>query len=107
MSTMTMGEIDELGERTGMYSFSFFDLSGITIGRIGGEEMYSRLQGLWFDGEPITYGGDGRSYSTVRTRYMYTGDPSSAEYWTEFLPFPNGYANPPSDRRFLISAPSR
>ena len=99
------GEVDEAGERTGMFSFSFFDRSGILLGdEPAGAETYNRMRALWIDGHPMTFGGDGRTFSERPTRFMYPGDPTTGSFWTEIRPLPEeNISNRPSDRRFIIS----
>ncbi|MBX2818500.1 MAG: T9SS type A sorting domain-containing protein [Rhodothermaceae bacterium] len=99
------GEVDESGEQTGMYSFSFFDRSAILLGEEpAGRETYNRLRGLWIHGHPITVGGNGVDYSTQQTRFMYPGDPTTGSFWTEIQPtLESNIPNQTFDRRFVIS----
>jgi len=99
------GDVDESGEQTGMYSFSFFGFSGFVFGdRPKGKDIYNRLRALWIDGQPITFGGDGRTHSTQPARFMYPGDPTTGSFWSEIRPLPESeFTNPTFDRRFVIS----
>ncbi|MCB0693314.1 MAG: T9SS type A sorting domain-containing protein [Lewinellaceae bacterium] len=40
------------------------------------------LQGYWYDGEPITFGGDGYQTGGPETKFMYPGRPSIPTSWT-------------------------
>lgn len=42
------------------------------------------LQGYWYDGEPITFGGKGYQSGGPETKYMFTGRPSVPGSWTAF-----------------------
>ena len=100
------GEVDEPGEKTGMYAAAFFDSGGGIQGDPGiGSELYTYMRALWINGEPMTYGGYGLRYSNQRTRFFFTGDPVSMSFWSEFQPSQAGDLgfNPPGDRRFLSS----
>ena len=61
------------------------------------------LKGIWKDGVPITYGGNGRGGLTP-TNYMYSGDPGnfSASSWSE-CNSNGGSPNTAADRRGLGS----
>lgn len=47
------------------------------------QEYYNLMRGLWADGQPITYGGDGRDPSNPTTTIFYPGDPVTGEFWSQ------------------------
>ena len=69
-------------------------------------DWYNYLRGFWSDGSPMCFGGKGYNPSGCErtTDFMYPGDPVAGAYWSEFDTDGNGTANPPSDRRFLMSS---
>ena len=71
-----------------------------------GFELYNYLRAFWANGDPITFGGTGFRYSNQRTRFVFSGDPVSMSYWTEFQPSPTGDLQPnhPRDQRFMVSS---
>jgi hypothetical protein len=56
------------------------------------------MKGLWKDGTPITVGGNGIG-GAEPTRYLYPGDPSNPEDWSEITS-----GNSPQDRRAIAGA---
>ena len=99
------GEVDEPGESTGMYAAMTYNGGGGLQGDpADGNDLYNFMRGLWKDGSPITEGGTGLGVTDIPTRYMYSGDPVTRSYWSEFKPRLNDQPPlPPSDRRFIIS----
>ena len=65
------------------------------------DDAYKHLQGLWRNGDPLTYGGDGMDQDNPPTDYMYPSPPPT--FWSEENPDGQGHQNTPSDRRFLMS----
>jgi len=65
-------------------------------------DIYNTMQGLWSDGTPIYYGGNGIAgspgVSTTPTTYTYSDNPNDPSGWSEVT-----QANPPGDRRSYIS----
>ena len=60
---------------------------------------------VWKDGVPMTVGGTGYNPgSDDRTRWAFSGDPVTFDYWTEEQPTPTGRASPTGDRRFIVNA---
>lgn len=96
------GQVDEAGERLEMTAFVYFNNSGNVQGDpTRGIEYYNYMQAKWKDGQPFTFGGDGRSGSKEPFSFVYPGDPTTHSYWTEVI---NGYASlTPSDRRFVVA----
>lgn len=108
------GDGIEDNERFGMRRFMYFNNTG------GGNEnmtdpdidteYYNYLRGMWKNGTPMTYGGNGYLSSEIRADFMFpgssddslhwgTGGVDPGEAWTE-----QSAANDPYDRRFLQSA---
>ena len=102
-------------ERFGMRRFVYYNNSGNPI---NGEpttppHYYNYMNGIWKNGQPMAYGGDGVSAATganldITATYMFPGetDPFSwgtggvpVEPWTEVTS-----GNPPADRRFIQAA---
>ncbi|MBX2818501.1 MAG: T9SS type A sorting domain-containing protein [Rhodothermaceae bacterium] len=101
------GQVDEPGETAGMHAAIPFEGGGGIQGDPGdGAEMYTFLQGLWQNGDPMTVGGNGAHYSNKPTRYAYSGDPITQPFWTERQPYSDSSlgANPPGDKRFLVTS---
>ena len=108
------GEVDEPGEQTGMYSAGNLDGGAGFWGEpSNGDEMYNILRGIWTNGQPFVEGGTGYFYApnwpadlSVRpTRFIYSGDPRTQSYWTEFQRYPTSTTpNPPADLRLAVSA---
>ena len=65
-------------------------------------EIYNTMQGLWSDGTPIYYGGNGVAgspgVSTTPTTFIYSDNPNDPSGWSEVT-----QANPPGDRRSYMS----
>ncbi len=60
-------------------------------------DFYNYLKGVWKNGEPMTYGGQGHGGETP-VDHMFTGIPETGEGWTEI-----GEGNTPGDRRGVMS----
>ncbi|HEY5564302.1 MAG TPA: hypothetical protein VIL33_01840, partial [Rhodothermia bacterium] len=90
------GVIDEPDERLPMTKF----FHQFRFGRTP-EKHYRDLMGIWSDGTPMTYGGNGRGFSETPVDFMYPGDPPV--FWSEEDIDGNGSRNTPSDRRFTWS----
>ena len=89
-----------------MTSFVFYNNGGGVQGDPpDGAGMYSYLRGRWLDEQPITFGGNGRGFSTTPTSFMYPGDPETGIGWSEINPAGDG-TEPPipaDDRRFVMA----
>jgi len=98
--------IDESGERTGMYTaMSYHNGGGIQGNPGNGPEMYSYLQGLWPNGQPMTFGGTGLGQSNRVTRFVFSGDPVTRSYWTELKPnLADNIPNVPGGKRLITSS---
>jgi hypothetical protein len=82
-----------------MHSFiGYSNYSGVSGDPSGAEEMYNSMKGLWKDGTPITVGGNGIG-GMETTRYLYSGDPSNPEEWSEVTA-----GNNPQDRRAIAAS---
>ena len=97
------GVIDEVGEQISMAKFVYYNnVNSAPNGNPdGANHFYNYLQGIWGDGQPITYGGDGRDATAPLCNFMFPDDtdPDFATPWNEVTA-----GNVPADRRFLQSA---
>ena len=110
--------VDEPGEQIIMAKYVYYN--NVNAQPDGnpetGADFYNYLQGVWLDGIPITYGGDGRDPNNPTCDFMFPGDsdqefgwglgggpgnPQILPPWTEA-----SVGNTPADRRFLQSAGS-
>ncbi len=68
-------------------------------------DWYNYLRGIWQDGSRMCFGGNGFNPNncTQTADFMYPGDPVTKAFWSEYNIDGAGTANPPSDRRFLMS----
>lgn len=103
------GETDESGERLGMTSFMRLlnqDAGGQSWENDPGsaQEFYNVMRGLWLDGAPMTFGGNGRDFSNQRTLLQFPGKPEEGEYWSEINTDGQGGRNIDNDRRFVMSS---
>ncbi len=86
--------------RQRMTSFVYYPGGAGVLGVPGnGADMYNYMQGRWRDGQRITYGGNGRDYSSLPVNFMFPGDPP--EFWSEFDVDGRGGPTSPADRRFI------
>jgi len=93
-----------LGEQIIMSKFIYYDnINNIPTGNpLNTADFYNYLQGIWIDGQVMTFGGVGRDLNGLVTNYMYPGttDPAfPGQDWSEV-----SVNNPVGDRRFLQSA---
>ena len=92
-----------LPETISMSKFVYYNnINGSPIGNPAGfADFYSYLTGIWLDGSPITYGGNGTNQTNPPCNYMFPGtsDPLFPTNWTEITA-----GNVPEDRRFIQSA---
>ncbi len=81
-----------------MSSFLYMNIgTGLQGDPVTPADYYSYLSGTWKDGSQVSYGGNGTG-SSPYTNYCYSGNPGMGTGWTEV-----GVANPPGDRRFIMS----
>jgi len=97
---------DTLAENWAMSRFVYYNnLNNSPTGNPSGfADFYNYLQGIWLDGLPMTYGGDGRNPNNPVTNFMFPGNTDTTFFptlgaWTEVTA-----GNLPADRRFLMSA---
>ena len=97
-------------ERFGMRRFVYYNNDN---GPVNGEpstpiHFYNYMNGIWKNGEKMTYGGDGVNGSELPADYMFPGDTDpyswgtsgvTVEPWTE-----QTANNDPNDRRFIQAA---
>ena len=102
------GEIDEEGEQIIMSKFVYYnnaawdtDIYDWNNDPVFAIDYYNYLKGIWTNGQPMTYGGNGGVASNPPCDFMFPGDtdPSFEENWDETTA-----GNAPSDRRFIQSA---
>jgi len=102
-------------ERYGMRKFLYHNnAAGPTGDPSIATDYYNMLRGIWRDGTPMTFGGNGYDPSNpaaIPASYMFPGDtdpqnwgtdgvdPGNTEPWTEV-----NAGNPPGDRRFVQSS---
>lgn len=107
------GVTDEAGEQIIMSKFLYYNNDFTIIGNPeNATHYYNYLIGLWKDGTPFTYGGNGYG-GAVTCNYMFPGTSDPQNYGTNgTVPPFQGWsesntgqgANVPFDRRFLQSA---
>ena len=104
------GTVHENATRLKMTRFMYYNNDGSVIGNPRGRttDWYNYLRGIWQDNQRMCIGGNGHpDLSSVpctgEADYMFPGEPATQEFWSEFNIDGNGTANPPSDRRFLMS----
>lgn len=107
----TTGAIDtipdtDLKEQIIMSKFVYYNNDFTPTGNpVGFTDFYNYLNGVWRDGQQITYGGTGHIAANPPCNFMFPGttDPAfqnfPADNWTE-----KTVNNTPADRRFLQSA---
>tara|TARA_B100001250_G_scaffold19219_1_gene16479 strand:+ start:3150 stop:5273 length:2124 start_codon:yes stop_codon:yes gene_type:complete len=102
------GEIDEVGEQIIMSKFVYYnnaawDTDAYTWNNDPAYDVdyYNYLRGVWTNGQPMTYGGNGGDANNPECDFMFPGDtdPNFDESWDETTA-----GNTPSDRRFIQSA---
>lgn len=70
-----------LGE-LGMDGFYYYG-NGLGGFQEDDHSVYNMLNGLWPDGTPVTYGGNGYNPGSIDTvNYVFPGDPSNIEGWS-------------------------
>lgn len=110
------GVVDEIGERLMMSHFVYHNNSGgggnpAQTDPTTGLDYYNYMRGVWLDGQPMCWGGNGHPASggdiNTPCDFMFPGDSDplgygtggvSATEWTE-----QTAGNVPFDRRFLVS----
>ena len=101
------GVIDEADERLSMTRFLYYTGDSSTTGNPNPltDDWYQYLQGIWADGSKMCFGGNGFNPTSCAqtTDFAWPGDPVTGAFWSERNTDDTGTANPPSDRRFLMS----
>ncbi|GMQ82756.1 MAG: hypothetical protein BMS9Abin05_2217 [Rhodothermia bacterium] len=99
------GRIDEAGENLGLSYFNDMDpyFGAEDPLPLTAKDYYRPLSGVRRNGQPFTLGGDGKDPKNRPIRYLYPGDPTTAEFWSEVNIDGQGAANQGGDRRFLMS----
>ncbi len=71
------------------------------------EDYYNYMQSQWLDSTPLTEGGDGLDTTATPIDFVFPGDPTVPEFWSEVCPQPECSAPiNPDDRRYIISTPA-
>ncbi len=96
------GPIDEAGNELGMSAFIYYNNDATDFGNPNNAtHYYGYMAGVWKNGAPVTFGGNGQDAGGTPTPIMFPGDPSDPTGWSEC-----SNNNPPADRRFLqVSGP--
>lgn len=98
------GAVDETDERMRMTTFTYPTNGGGPMGDPNTrQEYYNYMTGKWKDGQPVTFGGDGRSFSNIPTRFVFTGDPVTNSFWSERNADNIGTHITPAERRFIMA----
>ncbi|NNF02736.1 MAG: hypothetical protein HKN22_08625, partial [Bacteroidia bacterium] len=95
------GVVDEFEEQIIMSKFMYYNSvnSAPTGNPSNYPDFYTYLRGLWMDGQPLTYGGDGRDPNGQPCSFMFPWDTDTfSNIWSEATA-----GNAPADRRFLMS----
>jgi hypothetical protein len=115
--TVLAGPYSDANERLGMTGFMYHNNYYGENGEPSiDDDYYKYLRGLWRNGQPMLYGGDGYSSGTIDLpcKYMFPGDSDPNNIGTNGIQ-PEGYitngvywteeqcGNTPSDRRGLAS----
>ena len=102
------GIIDEEGEQIIMSKFVYYnntaydtDVYDWNNDPVIANDYYNYLKGIWTNGQPMTYGGNGGDINNPECDFMFPGntDPNFNIEWSE-----STAGNTPADRRFLQSA---
>lgn len=99
------GVVDEVGEELGL---SFFNDMDRYVGSgdprpSDGDDRYRFLRGLRQNGSSFTLGGNGKDRDAKSIRYMYSGDPTTNEFWSLTNVDGRGTRSAGGDRKFLMS----
>ena len=115
--TVLAGPYTDANEHLGMTGFMYHNnYSGVNGDPGIAEDYYNYMQGLWKNGQPMLYGGDGYNNGTIDLpcKYMFPGDSDPDNIGTNGIQ-PEGYGtngvywteeqcgNTPYDRRGLAS----
>ena len=115
--TVLAGPYSDANERLSLTGFMYHSNSSIVNGDPSiPEHYYNYMQGLWKNGQPMRYGGDGYNTGTIDLpcKYMFPGDSDPDNIGTNGVQ-PEGYVingvywteeqcgNTPYDRRGLAS----
>lgn len=82
------------------YNNNFGSAPVATTNPDGAEDFYNYMRGVWKDGTPIQYGGDGYQEGTETVTHMFPSNPAdnSSGAWSEC-----SANNDPDDRRFVMA----
>ncbi len=99
------GPISAAGDTLGVTSFMYFINGGPdgTEDPHVAQEVYNVQQGFWGGGQPLTVGGNGFQTSDTATKFAYSGDPVTGQFWSEVNNDNSGGRNQSGDRRLVVS----
>ncbi len=93
------GPKDENGVELGVAKFMYYNNDFSVIGNPTiAEHYYGYLRGIWKDGSPVTFGGNGYNTGSP-TDFMFPDDPAEVSGWHE-----KSAGNTPGDRRYIQSS---
>ena len=88
----------------GMTSYIYYNNGGgVTEDPTTGPHYYGYMKAEWKDGQKFTFGGNGRDFSEDPTNFVFPGDPSTNQFWSERNSDNLGTSIEPGDRRFVLS----
>ncbi len=94
------GPKDSVGQPLPMTSFLYYNGDSSPTGQPSTAlDHYRYLQGIWRDGTPVEYGGDGYLEGTYAHPFMFPEDPTDLNGWSECAT-----GNMPGDRRFVMGS---
>ena len=99
------GPVSAEGDTLGVTSFMYF-INGGPDGTEDPElsqEIYNVQRGFWRGGQGLTAQGLGYQTDGPVTKFAYPGDPVAGAYWSEVNNDGSGSANPPGDRRLVMT----
>ncbi len=82
----------------------FRQLCGVAGCFDSSQAQYYLLQGRWSDGQPFTYGGNGRDFSSTPTSFMFPGDVAQCGYWSECNADDAGNRISQGERSFVLAS---
>lgn len=96
------GPISDSGQQLGLTSFVYFTNGAVFSQQDpGSAAQYRNYQtGFWNDGTPFTSGGTGYNSGGPPTKFIFPGNPSDPNAWSECQPSVAAILQP-ADRRFV------
>ncbi len=100
------GIIDEVDEKLGTSAVMHYYGDGSATGDpVTGADYYNVMQAQWKDKQRLVEGGGGYTGISPKkpTRFVFSGDPVTKSFWSEFDYDGQGSAVDPADRRMVTS----